>query len=457
MTRRGDRLRRLGEQAGFTLVEVLVAWSVLLVAIVGTLQAFAGAQSGTAKAEQRASLIVVAQREMERLRGLPYEQLGMAALPGPSTEAPRIGDSAAEQLVDGGVVDPGPTPFVSQEVTGRIYRYVTWRPQSCPLLTAKVATEIDAQAAVTAGEAAVALGDLCPGTQNTKRVVVAVVADDPAQPSRPLIPVRAHTIVSDPSTSAIPNPVALAVDRSQDAIQAGQTAGEELYAAATTQTLYLYDTPCTFATRQPQTGSHATRDSGRKDHHCGSAAGLVPDLMGVGEPPAQAVNDYSNDLLRSPADGLALKRDTVGGSCTDGIPYEPAESDPRKWSVHRWSTRPLGAPAQTLASGGRATVTLYTHTVGGVAGSGRLCVVLRRPATDEVVGVADFSLAQWPTQTQQLAISFALDPVTLAAGERLTLIVRNHPDSANDIELLYDRQSAPSSLALTMTAGEELQ
>jgi type II secretory pathway pseudopilin PulG len=449
---------RLRSQAAFTLVEVLVAWSVLLFAIVGTLHAFAGAQRGTSKAEQRGSMVVVAQRELERLRGLPYAQIGMSPLPGASAEAPRTGLQAAETLVDGGSVDPGPTPFSSGGVSGRIYRYVTWRQQSCPLLTAKVGTEIDTQAGVSGGASAAAeLADLCPGSQHTKRVVVAVVADDPAKPGRPLIPVRAHTIVSDPASGVIPNPVALAVDRSAEAAATGQTAQDALYENSTTQTLYLYDTPCSSVTRQPQGGDHATHDTGRKDHHCGSGSGLVPDLMGLTAPPdGESANDYSSDLLRSPADGLALKRDDRSGTCTQEIPYEPSDAEPRKWSVHRWSTRPFSGAVQTLMQGGRATLTLWSHTVGGVAGAGRLCVILRRPSNGEVLGVSDFQLAHWPTTSTQLAISFDLAHATLAAGERLTLIVRNHPDSDHDLELMYDRDDTPAALTLTMTAGQEI-
>lgn len=449
--------RRLRAEGGFSLVEVLMAWSVLLFAVVGTLKVFTGSQRGVAKAEQRAALVVVAQKELERLRGIPYAQLGLSSTPAASAEASRTGPSATEALVEGGVVDPGPTPFSHERVSGRIYRYLTWRPQACPLLSTKVATAIDAQAAVASGSASAALGDLCPGTEHTKRVVVAVVADDPYAGGAASAPVRAHTVVSDPRSGVLPNPAALAIDRSQDLAQETQTAQDALYAQASPQALYLYDTPCSEGARQPQTAGHETHDTGRKDHHCGSESGLRPDLMGLVAPPAEPVRDYSSDLVRSPVDGLALKRDSVGGSCADAYNYEPSDAAARKWSVHRWSTAPLGGAATTLAHGGRATLNLWTHTVGGATGSGRLCVIVRRPATGETLGYADFRLGQWPAESTPLAISFDLAGRTLSAGERLTLTVRNHPDSAHDIELLYDRADVPASLELTMAAGEEMQ
>jgi prepilin-type N-terminal cleavage/methylation domain-containing protein len=448
-------VRRLRAQAGFSLIEVLVAMTVLAVATVGTLHAFTGSVEGTAKAEQRASMVVIAQRELERLRGVPYAQLGLDSIPGASTEAPRTGESATEELVTGGAVDPGPTPFEWQGVKGRIYRFVTWRRQECPLLTVKVGTEIDNQVGSGSAEAGAALGDLCPGDEHTKRIVVAVVADDPFDPGRVFAPVRAQTIFANPSEGAISNLAGLAVEQTAPAADVA-TAQEQLYANSVTQALHLYDTPCNKPARQAVGSSHATHDTGQSDETCASP-NFPPDLMGlappaVGEPAA----DYSSDLLRSPADGLALKRDDRAGSCVSEPSYAPADAATRRWSLHRWSTRPLAAAAETLATGGRGVLSLYTHTVGGVAGSGRLCVLVRRESDGLVLGSADFRLAQWPTATTQLAISFDLAHATIAAGDRLSLTVRNHPDSAHDLELVYDRADAPASLSLTMTQGKEL-
>ena len=53
-------------------------------------------------------------------------------------------------------VAPGPTNFAvgqnGSTITGKIYRYVTWRDENCP-------------------------ATICDGTQNTKRVIVAVSLD----------------------------------------------------------------------------------------------------------------------------------------------------------------------------------------------------------------------------------------------------------------------------------------
>lgn len=443
-------MRRLATQAGFTLVEVLVAWSVLLVAIVGTLAAFAGSQKGTAKAEERARMVVIAQGELERLRALPYAQVGMARLPGAGGEAPRTGASADEALVEGGVVDPGPTPFDSEGIRGRIYRYVTWRPQTCALLQEKVAARIDARTGAPAGSAKDAVGDLCPGDRHTKRIVVAVVADDPYDPDRVLVPLRAQTVVADTVSPGMQTPVGLSIDRGQQGSE-GATAPERIYAGSANQSLYLYDTPCAEASRKPPS-DHPTRDTGRAEGNC-ITPDNTPDMLGTLPPLDVERANASQDLLRPKAEGLALKRDTRAGSCTEHVPYHASESNPRRFSVHSWSTRPLNREVETLAEGGRATLALHTRTVAGAAGYGRLCVVLRRPSDGSLLGSADLRLGQWPRTTTELAVGFELAHVVLRQGERIELIIRNHPDSANDLEVIYDREDAPTALTLTMAEG----
>lgn len=453
-------MSRLRAQHGFSLVEVMAAWAILTFAIVSTLQVFMGAQNGTRKAQERAAMVVVAQKEIERLRGLPFANLGLSADPPPvAAEGPRGGAAAAEALVKPGVVDPGPVPFASEGVRGRIYRYVTWRGKDCPLLHKSIGQQLDARAGVTgAARAEVAIGDLCPGAQDTKRLQVVVVIDEVADGTPPA-PLRAQTVVSDHGATIAAVKAATEALRVNSPVPgATPTPGpqQQLYANTTEQTLHLYDTRCTEAARAAQSGvSHPTHDTAEKDAGCSGSN--APDLMAPAPPPAEPARDYSDDLLRSPADGRALKRDSEAVPCSESAPYTPAEQATRKWSLHRWSTRPLTAEAQTLAAGGRATLTLFTHTVGGAAGAGRLCVMVRRSSTGAVLGSADFRLAQWPRQTTQIAVSFDLAAATLAAGERLTVLVRNHPDSANDLELLYDRADAASSLTLTMVKGKELR
>src|SRR5205823_2332401 len=136
----------------------------------------------------------------------------------PLVMTPAAGQAAA--------VQPGPQAFtvgLSQTpITGRIYRYVSWRDEVCPF-------------------------SLCDGTQNTKRLTVAVVAD-PTGGSTQRAPVWVSTVVVDP-------------DAAPPGTQAPPGGGPGAGDPVTAQTFYLYDTPCGQSQRQTQTGSHPTRDT----------------------------------------------------------------------------------------------------------------------------------------------------------------------------------------------------
>lgn len=457
---------RLAAEAGFTIIEVLVAVFVLTIGIVATLGVLTAADNATSVAQQKAALVSVAQGELEELRTVPYADAGLRSAPPPSadTEAPRRGPAASEQLVLGGTIDPGPVPVSFEGVRAKAYRYVTWRAQDCALVNATLPGRLADQLGIALAEVQAAItSDLCPGEQDTKRLTVVIVPTQAPSGSGLRTPVQTSTLLADPDATTTGADAGLKVESGSSGDGGGGGASQE----ASEQTFHLYDTPCSSNDRQPVAAPHATHDTGRVGATCAGAT--PPDLMGSTPIPGSAGEserhserehhglDYSSDLARHEPEGLALKRDDRQGSCAAERAYAAADATPRRWSIHSWATPPAGVEAETARSNPRATVTFWTRTVDEVEGSGRVCVVLERASDGFVLGARDYQLANWPDEWTQLAVNFGIEHVTLAPGDRLVLRVRNTPGSDNDLELLYDDASAPSSLAVAMRTGKEIR
>lgn len=157
--------RRLEGEGGFGLVEALVASLILIVGIGATVTVFVSSGHAGATAERHQSAVALAQEEIERIRSMPYDEIGLATLSYPAGELgadlPNPGSRVAagfytpahaaeagqrlpaERLV---VSDAGrsyglaPYETVSLESrsgteTAHIFRFVTWRDEECPLLT----------------------------------------------------------------------------------------------------------------------------------------------------------------------------------------------------------------------------------------------------------------------------------------------------------------------------------
>ena len=165
--------------------------------------------------------------------------------------------------------------------------------------------------------------------------------------------------------------------------------------------------------------------------------------------------EYSADLSGDYPGGLAML--TAGSSCrTD---YSPAEA-----SV---STGPQVVRArvgeqefdEAFHLSGRASVSIYTTTLGGLSGRGLLCAIPARSA---------LSPAVWPTtrrshrppltcpagrpSTRRLSFTFTVSPqVDIDLGNRLVLVLHFREESANDIAVLYDHPDYPSLLEVETT------
>jgi prepilin-type N-terminal cleavage/methylation domain-containing protein len=199
------RLHLRGQQ-GFTLIEMLVAMFVLAIGIIATMNVFTSSKAISVVAQRYEVGVHQAQREMERLRSLPYSELGLTSQPAVadrlSADPNKVGyfngatftvkSSAGAQAAVSetlvlpatnatGAVNPAPTPFTlaGGGVSGKVYRYITWRPEDC--------------GNDGAGQ------PLCPGNQDTKRILVAVKMDANGNVA-PSNPVWVTSVAIDPTS-----------------------------------------------------------------------------------------------------------------------------------------------------------------------------------------------------------------------------------------------------------------
>lgn len=145
-------------EAGFTIIEVLVAGLVLAVGVIGTARLLVGNESSSVDTELQQIATEEAEQQIESIRALTYDSIGHSAYPalselpegatvnsgsftGPGTEG------VSEELVSpengadgsGGTVPYSSTFAVTRgngagDLTGTVYTFVSWRDEECSLL-----------------------------------------------------------------------------------------------------------------------------------------------------------------------------------------------------------------------------------------------------------------------------------------------------------------------------------
>jgi type II secretory pathway pseudopilin PulG len=447
-----DTKARILDEGGFSLVELLIAMVLTTVGIAATLSVF-GASGRTTVISQNTEVgAQQAQAELDRLSKLEYGELAMTSTPINSTNPKNpnyrvsgvnfnVRSGLTEPLVteagEGATakVDPGPTDFAvgqhGSTITGKVYRYVTWRDENCPTT-------------------------VCDGAENTKRVIVAVSLD-PIANSVQRNPLWFSTVITDPS----------AAPSGYTGTSGGTGSGTGTNTSA--QVLYLYDRPCDEVDDEddgyePPSGSHDTRNtaqsSGSSSSQCRNSSSMMqPDLMWT-DPPTGSVDtpiyEYSADLAGDYLGGLAMMR--KGTSCTTSYSSSNASntSVPNKWSVHAWSTPEFDDMNEgNFELNGRATVSIHTQTLGGVAGRGLICATLidreerNNGPRDTTIASATYDVANWPTTPRRLSFTFTVSPqYEVDDDNRLVLVLHLRSESTNDIAILYDHPSYRSLLEL---------
>lgn len=521
-------MEALRDQRGMTIVEAAVAGLLLLIGALATLQLFDVGSRTAYRAEESQVVSNRLQAELERIEALPYEQIAMTANPGTTSDPndPRSRVSGVsfalarnktglqQMVVNGtappggetittGAVAPGPTPFDVGDVSGHIYRFVTWAPSPCTGC----------------------------GTAFMKEVVVAAkIEEAPVSFERSFQEV--HAQVADPE--AVPD-----VNPGPDDDDDDDTA---------TADFWLTDTPCTYSERQPILGDHPahnTRGVCSSGLQMNSTRGS-PDLMFPGPPPldetlppgAQPQYDYATDsepianpgldkgllmpwsstdscLLAPVLNTLDVKRllENLLSFLNLSAPPGPLDGildltditagDPSTHRrIHTWvSPRIQGSGGVLL---GKGTLELYTRTLNGAIHPGEICawlsvrqsvtiprclvqigaicVSLGQPTTIEVdlpminAGLLSngqcrtgqglnltyfrFPLANWPSQWSKVSVPLCFAavnaaglaiPAVLPPNSRVVLsmmVKKGGTQPGEGLEFMYDHPDFESRLQL---------
>jgi type II secretory pathway pseudopilin PulG len=462
---------RIARENGFTIVEVLVAALILTIGALTTFGLLSTATKNTQRAKATQVALDRAQREVEALRSLSNKQLALTATPensaNPLNPSYRVSGGAfaltrqppsgyANMVVnggavygggsiEGGLVNPGPSPFTSGDVSGKIYRYVVWRNDT-------------------------KCGTSCPGEQDFKQVVVAVKLDKPGNQAgeRGYVEVQSDFVdpADGPESDPLPGP------------------GNKV---VTAQQFFLSDTPCAAVpptARQPIGGDHLlhnTLGTCADGPRTGNEKPGAPDALVLGGPPDPAPEDandplaydYSSDPYLEPAlnpekdQGVQIRRDEK----VDGCRYDPAKEttslNPES-QVHRWVTDPM---VTDFTLTGQVTLEFYTRSINNAEHKGMACVYLyKRHETGSPPVAADTILAnakggtgywtwtpgaefnfKWPSAEWgrvRLTMDFLSPPYTIPAGDRLGVAVSveraNTPVDA--IQVMYDHPQYPARI-----------
>jgi type II secretory pathway pseudopilin PulG len=428
-------------------MELLIAMALMSIGVAATLGTFGATGRTTVVAQQKNVAIHQAQATIDQISTLDYDKVGLTSTPTASADPRNPGSrvSGSTLLIKTGLsepfvlssqtgqsqasVSPVPTDFAigtgEGTITGKVYRYVTWRDEECQVGT-------------------------CDGTQNTKRISVAVTIDQAG--SNPATnPLWISEILPDPAATP---------PGSQSAGNTSTTGSNPVSA----QDFYLYDTRCGQSARQAITGDHTTHNTASFGYApnwtltdfstcTATSTSIQPDLMGKTLPPGDnstPLYTYSTDLAGNYDGGLAMKR---GATACPLYYYDARDTSntaaaANKWSVHEWNSP---AFSSNFGINGQATVSFFSSTVGGVAGKGSICATLtdRTPyqgyPLDRVLGSKTYTLNSWPTTPKRLTFTFPIpDDADVLAGHRLVLVLAVMSTSAADLNLLYDHPLYPS-------------
>lgn len=454
------------KEAGFTIVEVVIAVLVLVMGALATFGLLNAATRNTQRAKATQVALNRAQQEMEVLRSLTNAQLAMTA-PAPSSSDPLDPDYRVSNVngkyaltreppgsyatmvvnehplygggsVKGGIVNPGPVAFTSGDVSGKIYRYVLWQNDA-------------------------ACGSPCPGEQDYKRIVVAVKLDTPGNQAgeRGYVEVQSDFVDPTDSTANDPKPGPGGV--------------------VTAQQFFLSDTPCAASgstARQEISGDHLlhnTLGTCGDGPQTGATKG-APDALLLGAPPDPApaditdpaFYDYASDYYLDPNPdtdkGLQIRPDD-----TAGCHYEPVGKTTPQSQVHRWVTDPMPV---NFSLSGSVTIEFYTRTLNDAEHKGTLCVYLFKrheggspPDTllHNTAGNTEYwtftpqGNVDWPRGAWtkvRLEMPFNNAPETILAGDRLGVALSlelANTEPAQAIPFLYDHPNFPTRIEVDTT------
>jgi Tfp pilus assembly protein PilV len=483
------RLRSAGRhgagEEGLTMIEVVIAALVLTLGSLALFNLMSTQARNTFRGEQSQVVSNRLQEEMEKIKSLPYSQIALTGLPTDTADTadPRwrtIGTNYAVAkdgsqhralvyngstlvgggTVTGGTVSPAPEQFSSGDTSGTIYRFVTWEDDpNCPATS-------------------------CPGSQDLKRVTVAIRLDTTAAGGRRTYQELQSQVV-DPEAKS-------------DGPSGGCTSN--CGGSGTPWTFFLTDTPsgCSFTDRQPINGDHLVHNtngacsSGLKNSSDCTTILFVtscppgtPDLMVTHAPPLtteQPLWDYATDVEPTTnADqdkGLQVAKPGSNGclsslfqvltNVTGALIGDPSPT--RMQQIHKWVSNPMGNGINVILDG-RGELNLWTKSVNGATYTGSICIwlferhlnLLGVPVDTPAVNLDLSNLTYftytppggvWPQNWTELHIPLHFNlGVNLGPASRLGLAlqVERSGTSGGGLEFMYDEPSFDSRLEVTTT------
>jgi type II secretory pathway pseudopilin PulG len=456
-------IRRLAREDGLTVVEVLVAAMIMIVGGLAVLQVVDAATRNNFRAERSQVVSNRLQDEVEKVKTLSYDELALTGLPADTSDTtdPRWrtqGDNYAVTQqggsqqplvyngsalygggsVNGGAIDPAPVPFTSGDISGNVYRFVVWEnDDSCS----------EAQ---------------CPGTQDLKRVIVAVGADTTTAGGAAQYQEVQSQIV-DPEVQPVDN---------ENPLPPGDDDSKPW-------TIFPTDTSCDNTTRQPITGDHLTHNT-RGACSTGQTSGNnpgAPDLFSDApllDPDIESpIFDYATDVEPSvdpdKDKGLQLLPQSSAGCTSDALgAFSPPDAEVDRFQrIHRWLTPPIPSEDEVQLDGD-GTLELWSQTVNSVSYPGKICLWLFKrqvnvlgQTTDTAftdlsqggAGYFTYSQSSWPTTWSELQITFDFpSDIVLQPGDRLGMALAIDPSGTGDgsqgLQFMYDEPSFDSRLEL---------
>ncbi len=442
-------LRRLAKaEEGLTVVEVVVAGMILVVGSLGVLGMVDTATRNTFRVEQSQTVSNVLQRELEEIRELPYDDVGLTALPtnesGENNPNSRVAgtdfytrrnNTVLRPMVSGGSLPAGPEPFQVEDVKGSIYRYV------------------------------VSEGDFL------KRTIVVVKLDSTATGGANRRYQEIQTQVVDPEAKPEVSP--------------GPAPGG---GTATWWSLLLTDTTCDAAKPQtpeeraevnketPEPGSHAahnTRGLCADGMTAGNEPG-APDLLWgdaplIGEESESPVYDYATDVEPKVDPDRDKGLQLMKGADCGAMPATTVASEPDAdaelfQKLHKWVTPPINTA--DLALTGQGELNLRTQSIEHGIYPATICIWLfvREGSTDTALTqtfgslpYATYSAATWPsTGWTEITISLDFKPaeggvIAVPQNARLGLAFSVDDNSGSGIQTLYDEPTFDSRIVLATT------
>lgn len=459
------RFTILAKEDGLTMVEVLVAATLLVMGSAATFGILGAATKNVQRAKATQVGLHLAQEELERLHGLPYSSLALNSLPTTSSSPlnPNSRVSAGQFALDrdppgdyGPIVldiEKGISPeseFVSGDpeasgVTGTLYRYVVWRnDDTCP----------EAE---------------CPGSQDYKQIVIAVKPSTPGSQSGERGYVEVQSELIDPDAYQEEGE-----EENEEEGEEEETPGNGI----TAQQFFLSDTPCAAdgtTVRQTIVADHMLHNTLGT---CASGLQSGPENLGApdalllsGPPdpdPTDETNpglfDYANDFYLEPTPdtdkGMQIRRDD-----TSGCHYVPAGATNPESQIHRWVSDPMPS---AFNMNGKVTLEFYTRTLNDSLYTGALCVYLFErqeagspPVAQDTQLTSSGGTPYWVYEPQgngywprnawtrvRLTMEFQGAPRVIAAGRRLgvALGVDRADTPADAIPVMYDHPNYPTRI-----------